>query len=177
MAIVKFESAVSTAILMGILAFPLSAAALEATLADAEWNGQEVPEGQQCQRFGGQDPQSPRLHVEQIPAEADALVLEFSDRNVPPMDKGGHGTIAYRLNGETALIVPSVPGHSDHLPERFFVVAPHKAPQWDLPGAYLPPCSGGRGNDYFIDIKAVTLNDAEEVQEVIASTSVKMATY
>lgn len=171
------ESAFFARLFAGVLAFPLSAFALDASLADPRWNGSDVPEGQQCQRFGGQNPESPRLRVEQIPEEADALLLEFSDRDVPVMDQGGHGKIAYRLNGETAVTVPSVQGHSEDLPQQFFVAARHRAPQWDLAGAYLPPCSGGRGNDYFVDVKAVTLNEKQEVQEVIASTSVKMATY
>lgn len=167
----------STAILAGFLALPLSAAALQVSLADPAWNGQDVPEGQQCQRFGGQDPQSPSLLVEQIPPEADALVLEFSDRNVAAMDKGGHGTIGYRLSGQTTVTIPPVRGHTEDLPPPFFIIAQHKAPQWDLPGAYLPPCSGGRGHDYFVDVKAVTLNQEQKVEKVIASSSVKLATY
>lgn len=164
-------------VLVGLLASPLAALAMEVKLADPEWNGEEVPEGQQCQRFGGRNPQSPRLEVENIPPEADVLLLEFSDRDVPIMDQGGHGKVAYRLNGENSVTVPPVPGHSEELQEPFLVVVPHKAPQWDRPGAYLPPCSGGKGNDYFVDVKAVKLDEKQQVQEVIASASVKMATY
>src|SRR5688500_18097487 len=137
----------------GVLAAPV--AALEAKLADDAWDGVEVPEGQQCQKFGGKG-LSPALAVSGIPNGASHLVLEWSDRTYPPMDKGGHGKVAYAIeSGKTEVTVPSVPGHTVELPSGFSVVEQHKAPTWDKPGAYLPPCSGGRGNSYYVTVKAV----------------------
>lgn len=155
----------------------IGVAALEVSLADSGWTGTDLPEGQQCRRFGGKDPHAPALRVTNIPADADALILEFSDRDVARMDKGGHGKVGYRLTGEEEAFIPAVPGHTEDLPARFFVVEMHRAPRWDVAGAYLPPCSGGRGNNYFIDVKAVKLGRDRKLERVIASTSVQMAIY
>lgn len=153
------------------------AVALEVSLADPAWDGKALPEGQQCHRFGGEDPHSPALRVTNIPDDANALILEFSDRDVALMDKGGHGKVGYRLAGEKEVVIPAVPGHTDALAEPLFVVEMHRAPRWDVAGAYLPPCSGGRGNNYFVDVLAVKLGPDQQVQSVIASSSVQMAVY
>jgi hypothetical protein len=72
------------------------------------------------------------------------------------MDNGGHGKIGYRISENTKEItIPSVPGHSFDLPESFFIVSPHQAPHWDKAGAYMPPCSGGAGNSYYVTVNAV----------------------
>lgn len=161
------------------LSFNAIAQDLSASLADPAWTGDGIPEGQQCQRFGGDNPQSPEVKMENIPEGTQAIVLAFSDRSFERMDNGGHGQVAYMITDATTdmVTIPSVPGHTESLPEGFFVVQPHQAPGWDKAGAYLPPCSGGRGNNYFIDIKAVKLKGDQEVGEVLAETSVKLATY
>lgn len=168
-------------VLAGICSIASGATAqeLKASLADPAWSGDGIPEGQQCQRFGGTDPKSPTVRVENIPAGAEAIILEFSDRSFARMDEGGHGKIGYKLSGENkdAVTIPSIPGHTEELPDGFFVAQVHRAPGWDKAGAYLPPCSGGRGNDYFIDIKAVELEGDNEVEEILGETSVKMAKY
>ena len=90
-------------------------ATLEVAFADAAWNGKTVPKGQQCRRFGGNGA-TPALAVGNLPAEANAIILEFSDRDVPKMDNGGHGKIGYRIpSGAGKVVIPSVPGHTfDH---------------------------------------------------------------
>lgn len=151
---------------------------MNASFTDPAWTGEAVPEGQQCQRFGGENPRSPSLKITNVPEGADAIVLEFSDRTYEQMNNGGHGKVGYRISaGEGEVTVPSVPGHTMDLPEGFFVVQAHQAPNWDKAGAYLPPCSGGRGNEYGIDIKAVKLSDGLEVSEVLAETSIGMGSY
>lgn len=151
---------------------------MQATFTDPAWTGDKVPEGQQCQRFGGENPHSPELKITNIPSGADAIVLEFSDRTFEQMNNGGHGKVGYKISGDRSEVtIPSIPGHTMDLPEGFFVVAPHRAPNWDKAGAYLPPCSGGRGNQYAIDIKAVKLDDNQEVSEVLAETSIGMGAY
>jgi hypothetical protein len=52
-------------------------------------------------------------------------------------------------------VIPSVPGHNFDLPEGFFILSPHQAPNWDKAGAYQPPCSGGNGNSYYATVNAV----------------------
>ena len=82
--------------------------------------------------------------------------MEYSDRDWPPMDEGGHGKIGYRIpEGTTEIVIPSVPGHTFNLPEGFFLVAGHQGSSWDKAGAYMPPCSGGMGNRYYVTVKAV----------------------
>jgi len=34
-------------------------------------------------------------------------------------------------------------------------VAAHQGSSWDTAGAYMPPCSGGMGNRYYVTVNAV----------------------
>jgi hypothetical protein len=159
--------------LVVVAAAPSSA--LEAKLADPAWDGVKVPEGQQCQKFGGQG-KSPTLAVSGVPSGASHLVLEFSDRTYKPMDNGGHGKVAYAIeSGATTVTVPPVPGHTMELPAGFTMVEAHQASTWDKLGAYLPPCSGGRGNSYYVTVKAVH-KQGEETHE-LGSAVVELGKY
>lgn len=131
-------------------------ATLQVVFADPAWNGRTIPAGQQCSQFGGKGA-SPALAVKGIPPGTTDLLVEFNDRDYPPLSSGGgHGTIRIPLPpGATEMTVPSVPGETNTLPAGVVKEAAHRAPM--SPGtAYLPPCSGGRGNLYFADVKAVT---------------------
>lgn len=150
-------------------------ATFEAAFADPAWNGKKAPDGQQCQKFGGKGV-SPELEVGGIPEGANAIVLEFSDRSYAPMDNGGHGMFGFEIEPRAgAVTVPSVPGHTFDLPPGFFLVREQQAPSWDQAGAYLPPCSGGRGNAYYVTVKAVH-RQGEEIHE-LASVVLEMGTY
>jgi hypothetical protein len=130
-------------------------AALQVSFADTVWTGDKIPDGQQCNRFGGKGG-TPKLVVKNIPAEANALILEFSDKTYMPMDNGCHGKIGYSIKpGAAEVTVPSVPGHTLDLPAGFFLVKAHCNPSWDKAGAYMPPCSGGQGNLYKVRVLAV----------------------
>ena len=155
------------------------AAGLKAAFADALWDGKAVPDGQQCQKFGGKDPATPALTVSNIPAEANAIIMEYGDRNYEHMNHGGHGKIGYRIEaGTSEASIPSVPGHSLEVPEGFFVVAAHKAPSWDTEGAYLPPCSGGKGNRYGVTVKAVSQSAAEGAEaKVLGEVDLSFGKY
>ena len=152
---------------------------LKVSFVDPIWDGKTVPIGQQCQRFGGSNPSTPRLMIKGIPAETNAIIMEYSDRSYPPMDDGGHGKIGYRIPGNTKeIIIPSVPGHSFDLPEGFFIVSPHQAPGWDKAGAYMPPCSGGRGNSYYVTVKAVYQSSSENKEfKLIGQAVLELGTY
>ena len=131
------------------------AADLKVSFADPAWDGKKVPADQQCHKFGGHGA-TPRLKVADIPAKATALEFWYSDRTYTPMDKGGHGVVAFALKpGTTSADVPSVPGNVETVPAGFSVVSMHKAPTWDTAGAYLPPCSGGKGNSYYVTVRAM----------------------
>lgn len=136
---------------------------LDISFADSIWTGNEIPKGQQCRKFGG-NAETPRLVVKNIPAGTNALIMEYSDRSYQQMNNGGHGRIGYNIaSGTQQVTIPSVSGHTFDLPKGFFLVSAHQGGNWDESGAYLPPCSGGKGNLYVVEVKAVY--DAPEGKE------------
>ena len=152
--------------------FSTNAAALTATFAEGAWNDAMIPEGQQCQKFGGVNPATPALHLSDIPAGATAVVLEYSDLDYEKMNNGGHGRMSFALTaGLTAVDLPSVPGHSFELPAGFSLIEAHRSPGWDKAGAYMPPCSGGKGHIYSVTVKAVAGD------KVMAETTLEMGKY
>lgn len=164
--------------LLTLLLLPAAALAggLEATLADPAWNGRTVPSGQQCTKFGGNGA-APALQVTGIPAQADALVLEFSDKDYSPLANGGHGMVRYAVTpGAGAVTVPALPGETSELPAGFTLIREHKG--WSKPGAYLPPCSGGEGHLYFVTVRAVKLDpDGSGKYEELDKTKTNLGRY
>jgi len=151
-------------------------ALLEVSLADPAWDGKEIPVGQQCQKFDGEG-STPILAVQHIPDGANAVVMEYSDRTYQPMDSGGHGKFGYRIPpGSSTVSIPSVTGHTFDLPDGFFLIEAQRAPTWDKEGAYLPPCSGGKGNDYYVTVKAVKEIDSK-IREVLGEVEVALGKY
>ena len=151
---------------------------MQANFADAKWDGKTIPYAQQCARDNGKGA-TPPLIIKNIPAETTALIFEYSDRSYTPMDNGGHGKIGYTIAaGTSEANIPSVPGHTFSLPEGFFLVAAQTNPSWDKAGAYLPPCSGGRGNYYYVTIKAVAQSaDKSQKYRVLATTKLELGRY
>ncbi len=149
---------------------------LNVSLADPAWDGKTVPTGQQCEKFGGTG-STPLLTVQQIPEGTNAVVMEYSDRTYQAMDRGGHGKFAYRVPQSSSTVdIPSVTGHTFDLPKGFFLIEAQRAPTWDKEGAYLPPCSGGKGNDYYVTVKAVKEVDGG-IREVLGETEVALGKY
>lgn len=147
-----------------------------ATLADSSWNGEKVPANQQCQKFKGHG-QTPRIRVNNIPEGANALVVEYSDKTYKEMDNGGHGKIGYYIDKRmNEVTIPPVKGHTFDIPKSFFIVAPQQAPSWDKAGAYLPPCSGGKGNLYSALVKAVHVNKGK-IDITFAKVEINLGTY
>ncbi len=150
---------------------------LTISLSDPAWNGKKIPTDQVCKKFGGTQTSSPVLSVEGIPAEADALVLSFNDESYTPMDKGGHGVVRIALNKAATAQVPAIPGETDNLPAGVSVVTKHRGTGWSgTGGAYLPPCSGGRGNTYSIDVSAVKTS-ADGAGVTLAKGKIVMGKY
>jgi len=149
---------------------------LKVKFTDMSWNGTQVPSGQQCLKFGGENPATPRLTVSDIPEGTTAIVMEYSDRAYKPNDNGGHGKLGYKVKPKTKeVIIPSVKGHTFELPPQFFSVAVHRGAGWDKEGAYLPPCSGGNKHPYYVTVKAV--QQAGGKMAVLAKTVVEMGVY
>jgi len=149
---------------------------LEATLADSNWGGEKIPDGQQCQKFKG-DGSTPRIRVNNIPKGTNAIVVEYSDKTYKAMDNGGHGKIGYYIDERMEEVtIPPIKGHTFELPKSFFIVAPQQAPKWDKAGAYLPPCSGGKGNKYVATVKAVHLINGK-IDKIISGVDINMGVY
>ena len=151
---------------------------LQVVFADSKWDGKKIPYNQQCLRDGGKGA-TPKLTVKNIPNEANALIFEYSDATYAPMNYGGHGKIGYNITPGTAEVtVPPVLGNSFTVPEGFFIVSPHSNPSWDKAGAYLPPCSGGRGNSYYVTVKAVVLSqDKIKMPPVLGIAKLNLGNY
>lgn len=125
---------------------------LSVSFADTAWNGDKVPKGQQCRIFGGQG-NTPALKVENIPMEANAIIVEYNDLSFARLStNGGHGKIGYWLEGgQSAVKIPAIKGETINLSGKAFVESDARTSA----KGYLPPCSGGRGNTYAATVKAV----------------------
>jgi len=149
---------------------------LDVKFADANWNGITVPKGQQCLKFGGDNPATPRLKISDLPAGTTAIIMEYSDKAYKPMSDGGHGKLGYRVGlFTTHIIIPAVKAHSFDLPPTFFSIAAHQGPDWDKAGAYMPPCSGGNKHPYHVMVKAVKQQGPEIT--VLAQQLLEMGHY
>ncbi len=185
----KSRAKLKTLCLLICLSFPIGSFAiaqpvagptiieLKISFADPLWDGVKIPDGQQCNRFGGKA-STPSLVVENLPANANVLILEFSDKSFKRMDNGGHGKIAYRIRPESKKVtIPQVPGHTFSLPPGFFLVKAHQSPKWDTAGAYMPPCSGGKGNIYDVVVKAINNNPKGEGFRILGKGRLILGKY
>lgn len=137
------------------------AAELKVGFTDPVWTGGEVAPAQRCKKFGGAG-SSPALQVSGAPAATAAFKVLFNDETLKMMDNGGHGVVRYAVKPTAgAATLPSLPGETDALPAGVITVAKHKAERFSgTGGAYLPPCSGGRGNTYSVVVEALGPDDA-----------------
>lgn len=118
------------------------------------WDGKKVPAGQQCVLHGGKG-STPPMVVSGVPAGAAMIVVEFNDKSYAKLStKGGHGRIGFPVTGATTKL-PAVPGMTNKLPGGAIVVKAARSTGQYASKGYLPPCSGGRGNRYTADVKAV----------------------
>jgi len=149
--------------------------AMEVSITDKSWDGKTLPDGQQCNKFGG-DAKTPPLKITDMPTGANLVVLSFSDTDAPSMDNGGHGVIAYAVNTDgDKLEIPSVPGHTYTLPEGFTMFQAHKGPNWDTEGAYMPPCSGGGKHNYTLKVEVVSMKGTEV--SILGTDTLKLGVY
>lgn len=151
---------------------------LQVSFTDTAWDGKTIPDGQQCPAFEGHGA-TPALSIQNIPPRANALTLAFSNMSHLPLDNGGQGRIGYRFSpGSQTLFLPPVPGNTFDLPEPFFVIAAHRKPFSNKPGAYLPPCSGGKGNYYYLVVKAIWMPDSMDTPpEILGQGKISLGRY
>ena len=150
---------------------------LQVAFADPQWDGRTVPVGQRC-RWAGGNGSTPPLRVDGIPRAANDLLVEFSDRSYFLMDHGGHGEIGLWLRGTPASVtIPAVAGESLELPEGMFVERKHQGWLRGHGGAYLPPCSGGRGHRYYATVKAVYKSADGGESRLLGEQNIELGEY
>jgi phosphatidylethanolamine-binding protein (PEBP) family uncharacterized protein len=137
----------------------------------APWDGKKVPAGQQCTLDGGKG-KTPPFQVTGIPDGTVMLVVEYNDKSYSKLSsKGGHGTIGYPVKGSSGAF-PAVPGLSAKLPGGIRVIKNARGTGDYASAGYMPPCSGGKGNKYQADVKAVNA-----AGKVIATTKMELGRY
>jgi len=153
-------------------------ATLTASFADEAWSGQKIPDKQWCRRFGGEGA-TPPLTIADLPEGATHVIVEFNDETYEPMNNGGHGALRFAIpQGRSSVSLPPIPGETEDLPAGVAMLKAHAAPNWSgTGGAYLPPCSGGRGNSYSATIKAVTLAPDGKTGTVLGKGKIALGAY
>lgn len=154
------------------LALSTSTFAMDVKFNDAAWNGQKIPEGQQCVNYDGKNPATPSMTVSNIPAGAESLVFVYNDVSNKRMQNGGHGIVEFALpKGATSAEVPRVFGHTYEVPVGIEMIAEYRSRAGKAGGAYKPPCSGGKNHLYTVDVQAW------QGDNVLAETTVEMGRY
>ncbi|WP_121626990.1 hypothetical protein [Poseidonibacter antarcticus] len=130
---------------------------LNVEFTNNKWDGITVPKDEVCSNYNVQAGSTPALKVSNIPQNTTKLIFTYSDKTFTKMDNGGHGVIAFNLKENTKDVkVPAQQGETFKLKEGFEVVTAHTGTRFKkTPGAYLAPCSGGKGNTYIVYINAV----------------------
>lgn len=67
---------------------------LKVTFLDPSWDGEKIPEGQHCKKFGGNGSTS-SLKIENIPLSINIIIVEFSDRSFFLMNHGSMEKLLY----------------------------------------------------------------------------------
>ncbi|MFO7666192.1 MAG: hypothetical protein R6V76_06205 [Desulfobacterales bacterium] len=120
-----------------------------------------MPKVGQCKNCGGEG-LSPALRIKNIPPEADLIIVEFNDKSMPALSKGGgHGAIRLKIENKTELVVPSIAEQTFNLPVGVEMESQHRAPL-GKPGAYMAPCGCGNENKYEATIFALKNAELEK---------------
>lgn len=95
------------------------------------------------------------------------------------MNNRGHGKLGIRVEaGATSVNFPSIPGHTFDLPDGAFMVKEHRNPDWATAGAYMPPCSGGIGNTYYLTVIAAKIKNFDKKKfKKLAKSKLVMGNY
>lgn len=128
---------------------------MSVNFADSHWDGKMVPKSEVCKWAKG-DGSTPKLNISNIPNGTEKLIVLFNDKTYKKMDNGGHGQIGMNIiSNQTNVTIPSIKGETKVMPENMFIHKEHIGLKRGEAGAYLPPCSGGKGNTYSATIKAI----------------------
>ncbi|MGB5867102.1 MAG: hypothetical protein WBG69_04415, partial [Arcobacteraceae bacterium] len=132
------------------------------------------PEEEVCSDYNFEAGHTPEISLQNIPQYTRKIILSFSDETFEGMRDGGHGVIAYSLDiGTTNTTIASIQGETFDLPDQFKSVTAHRGVKYGKEeGAYLAPCSGGKGNTYSVQIQAV-----DDKDKVLGTTSLTLGKY
>lgn len=154
----------SVATFATLAAVSLSAANMTANFADPQtWDGEMVPKEAVCSNYNTEAGSTPEIVLRYIPTGTQDIILTFTDETFKGMSDGGHGILQYTLEEDTyKVIIPTVQGETFDLPEDFTSIIQHRGTKYGkTQGAYLAPCSGGKGNTYSVLIQAVDKKSTE----------------
>jgi phosphatidylethanolamine-binding protein (PEBP) family uncharacterized protein len=127
--------------------------------SDSKWDGKIIPKAEVCKWAGGNG-STPELSISNIPSGTEKLIVLFNDKTYTKMDNGGHGQIGINISAnQTNITIPSIQGETKIMPNNMFIHKEHIGLKRGKAGAYLPPCSGGKGNTYSATIKALDKNN------------------
>ncbi|TAN52312.1 MAG: hypothetical protein EPN26_08140 [Rhodospirillales bacterium] len=158
----------------GVMAQEL--AKLDVAFADEAWTGSAVPTVGICDAYGGKN-FSPSLKISGIPADANAVIVSFSDRTYSPMDGGGHGVLGFSLEpGKDSVTLPALPGNSRNFPEGIWIESDNSSRMHGGRG-YLGPCSGGRSNRYEADVRAILKPKEGGETKLLAKGAIRLGYY
>lgn len=144
---------------------------LNANFVDSKWNGQMIPSNEVCGRYNSVKAMTPKLLITNLPSNTNKIILSFSDETFTPMSNGGHGIISYEVKeGTTKVEIPSVQSETFDLPKNIKSVKSHASTR-NTNGAYLAPCSGGKGNTYSVTIEAIHEFDSKDKKPLLLGES------
>jgi len=154
---------------------------LKAEFVKSKWNGNRVPKDEVCSNYNKKAGSTPAIKITNLPKGSTKVILTFNDLSVPKMASGGHGVLSYDVsNSDSTVIIPSMMGETFDLPNGFSSIQAHKAALYfgKTPGAYIAPCSGGRGNIYDVKIEAIhEYTDADKKPILLGDTKLRLGTY
>ena len=152
---------------------------LNISFADKKWNGKTIPKDEVCSDYHKNGGNSPALTISNLPIKTNYIILSFSDETFKGMRDGGHGIIAYKVKKNNPNItIPSIHGETFTLPTEFKSIQKHQGEKFGKKkGAYLPPCSGGSGNLYTINIKAINESSKENESIILGDANISMGIY
>ncbi|ADG92903.1 hypothetical protein Arnit_1245 [Arcobacter nitrofigilis DSM 7299] len=135
----------------------LLASDIKVSFTDKKWDGEKIPLDEVCSNYNVEAGSTPGLYIENLPDGAKKVILKFNDKTFTKMDNGGHGILSFDIEeNATNVEIPPQIGETFELDEGFSVVNAHTGTRFGKQeGAYLAPCSGGKGNTYSVDISIV----------------------
>jgi|TARA_R110002050_G_scaffold258602_1_gene397972 hypothetical protein len=152
----------------------LLASDIEVSFTDKKWDGKIIPLDEVCSNYNVEAGSTPGLYIENLPDGAKKVILKFNDKTFTKMDNGGHGILSFDIEEDvTNVEIPPQIGETFELDEGFSVVNAHTGTRFGKQeGAYLAPCSGGKGNTYTVDISILNSDG-----KVLASKELVLGKY